>query len=169
MIYISALIVPSIIAIVVFAGLIEKKNVYDLFSDGAKEGIKITLTMFQTLIGIFLAVDMLRESGLLDFAIQKLSVITNIFSIPKEILPISIIRSISGSASIALATDLMAKYGTDSNIGMIAGAIMGSSETTLYVIAIYLNSVKIKKSKKILIPALLADLASVITAILILK
>lgn len=169
MIYISALIVPSIIAIVVFAGLIEKKNVYDLFSDGAKEGIKITLTMFPTLIGIFLAVDMLRESGLLDFAIQKLSVITNIFSIPKEILPISIIRSISGSASIALATDLMAKYGTDSNIGMIAGAIMGSSETTLYVIAIYLNSVKIKKSKKILIPALLADLASVITAILILK
>lgn len=169
MIYISALIVPSIIAIVVLTGLIEKKNVYDLFSDGAKEGIKITLEMFPTLIGIFLAVDMLRESELLEFVIQKLSIITNIFSIPKEILPISIIRSISGSASIALATDLMAKYGTDSNIGMIAGAIMGSSETTLYVIAVYLNSVKIKKSKKILIPALLADLASVITAILILK
>ena len=63
----------------------------------------------------------------------------------------------------------MAKYGADSHIGMIAGAIMGSSETTLYVVAVYLNSVKIKKSKKILIPALLADLASVITAILLLK
>lgn len=169
MIYLSALIVPSIIAIVLFAGLIEKKNVYDLFSEGAKDGIKITLKMFPTLIGIFLAVNMLRESGLLDFVIQKLSVITSFFCIPKEILPISIIRSISGSASIALATDLMAKYGADSHIGMIAGAIMGSSETTLYVIAVYLNSVKIKKSKKILIPALLADLASVITAILLLK
>ena len=143
MIYLSALIVPSIIAIVLFAGLIEKKNVYDLFSEGAKEGIKITLKMFPTLIGIFLAVNMLRESGLLDFVIQKLSVITCFFCIPKEILPISIIRSISGSASIALATDLMAKYGADSHIGMIAGAIMGSSETTLYVVAVYLNSVKI--------------------------
>lgn len=169
MIYLEALIVPTIITIVVLVGLIERKNVYDLFSEGAKEGIKVTIKMFPTLIGIFLAVEMLRESGLLEFVISKLSIITNIFKIPKEILPISIIRSISGSASIALATDLMTKYGPDSNIGMIAGAIMGSSETTLYVIAVYLNSIKIKKSKKVLVPALLADLASVITAIILLK
>ena len=84
MIYLSALIVPSIIAIVLFAGLIEKKNVYDLFSEGAKEGIKITLKMFPTLIGIFLAVNMLRESGLLDFVIQKLSVITCFFVYQKK-------------------------------------------------------------------------------------
>ena len=169
MIYLEALIVPTIITMVVLVGLIERKNVYDLFSEGAKEGIKVTIKMFPTLIGIFLAVEMLRESGLLEFVISKLSIITNIIKIPKEILPISIIRSISGSASIALATDLMTKYGPDSNIGMIAGAIMGSSETTLYVIAVYLNSIKIKKSKKVLVPALLADLASVITAIILLK
>lgn len=169
MIYLEALIVPTIITMVVLVGLIERKNVYDLFSEGAKEGIKVTIKMFPTLIGIFLAVEMLRESRLLEFVISKLSIITNIIKIPKEILPISIIRSISGSASIALATDLMTKYGPDSNIGMIAGAIMGSSETTLYVIAVYLNSIKIKKSKKVLVPALLADLASVITAIILLK
>lgn len=169
MIYLSAMIVPTIITIVVLAGLIEKKNVYDLFSDGAKEGVRITIKMFPTLIGIFLAIGMLRESGLLDFLIEKINIVTYLFKIPKEILPISIVRSISGSASIALATDLMKKYGPDSNIGMITGAIMGSSETTLYVIAIYLNTVKIKKSKKVLIPALLADFASVITAIFLLK
>lgn len=150
-------------------GLIENKKVYDIFCDGAKEGVRVTLKMFPTLIGIFLAINILNSSGFLNFIVGKLIKFTTIFKIPAEIVPLSIIRSISGSASIAMGTDIMNKYGVDSKIGMIAGTIMGSSETTLYVTSIYLGSVKCKKSKKILIPALIADFASVVTAIFLLK
>jgi len=125
--------------------------------------------MFPTLVGIFLAINMLNSSGFLNCIVSKIVKISSLFNIPAEIIPLSIIRSISGSASIAMGTDLMTKYGVDSKIGMIAGAIMGSSETTLYVTSIYLGQVKCKKSKEILIPALIADFASVVTAIFLLK
>ena len=142
---------------------------YDIFCEGAKDGIKVTLKMFPTLVGIFLAINMLNSSGFLNCIASKIVKISSLFNIPAEIIPLSIIRSISGSASIAMGTDLMTKYGVDSKIGMIAGAIMGSSETTLYVTSIYLGQVKCKKSKEILIPALIADFASVVTAIFLLK
>lgn len=150
-------------------GLIENKKVYEIFCNGAKDGIKVTLKMFPTLIGIFLAINVLNSSGLLDFIVGKLIRVTSIFNVPAEIIPLSIIRSISGSASIAMGTDLMEKFGVDSKIGMMAGTIMGSSETTLYVTSIYLSQVKSSKSKKILIPALIADLSSIITAIIFLN
>lgn len=169
MTYLSAIIIPTIITIILVVGLIEKKNVYTLFCEGAKDGINITLKMFPTLIGIFLAVGMLRNSGLLDFIINACRFITDLLNIPSEILPLAIIRPISGSASIALSTDLMMQFGADSRIGMIAASIMGSSETTFYVIAIYMNQIKAKKSRNVLIPAILADITSVITAILFLK
>ena len=112
---------------------------------------------------------MLRNSGCLDFIINIFRFCTDFFNIPPEVLPLAIIRPISGSASIALSTDLMMKFGTDSRIGMIAASIMGSSETTFYVIAIYMNQIKAKKSRNVIIPAILADITSVITAILFLK
>ena len=166
MIYISAMIIPTIISLILFIGLKEKKNVYDLFINGAKEGIKVVFRLFPTLIGIFLAIYMLRSSGLIDFICNIISNITKIFKIPSEILPLAIIKPISGSGSMAIATEIMVHFGVDSNIGKIAATIMGSSETTFYVIALYMSSVKIKDRRKIDIPDLLADLASIISAIL---
>lgn len=168
MIYLSSMVVPIIITSVVLVGILEKKNVYNLFCEGAKEGIKITVGMFPTLIGIFLAIGMLRASGALDYVAKIFSFLTK-FEIPGEILPLALIKPISGSAAMALATDLMTKFGTDSKIGMISASIMGASETTFYVIAIYMNEIKAKKSRNVLIPAILADIASIVTAILILK
>ncbi len=168
MAYLSALIVPIIITTVISVGLLEKKNVYNLFCEGAKDGIKITIGMFPTLIGIFLAIGMLRTSGALDYIVKIFSFLTK-FEIPGEILPLALIKPISGSAAMALATDLMTKFGTDSKIGMISACIMGASETTFYVIAIYMNEIKAKKSRNVIIPAILADIASIVTAILILK
>ena len=165
MVYISSLVVPTIIVIVVIVGLIEKKEIYNFFCDGAKDGIKTMVTMFPTLIGIFLAIGMLRNAGLLDFLAVKLQFITHNFNIPNEVLPLMFIKPVSGSASMALATDLMNKFGVDSKIGTIAGTIMSSSETTFYVIAVYLSAVKIKKSGKVLIPALIADVVCMITAL----
>ena len=169
MIYISSLIIPTIISVILFVGIKEKKLVYDLFINGAKDGAKVVFKLFPTLIGIFLAIYMLRSSGLIDFICNILSNVTKLFNIPSEILPLALIKPISGSGSIAIATEIMAHFGVDSNIGRIAATIMGSSETTFYVIALYMSSVKVKDGRKIVIPALLADLASIISAIIIFK
>ena len=165
MIYISAMITPTIIMIIVLAGLIEKKNVYDLFCEGAKDGIKITLKMFPTLIGIFLAISMLRSSGFLTFLANLFLGAAKIFNIPSEIIPLAIIRPISGSASMAIATDILNSYGVDSKIGLIASTIMGSTETTLYTIALYTSSIKVKKTRFVLYAALLADFVGIISSV----
>ena len=169
MIYLSAIIIPTIISIIIFFGLIENKKVYDLFCEGAKDGIKMTIKMFPTLIGIFLAIGMLRSSGLLEFLSNIIGNFIKNLNVPSEIIPLAFIKPISGSASMALATDIISKYGTETRIGMIAATIMAASETTFYVIAVYMNSIKAKKSRKVIIPAIIADIVSIITAICIIK
>lgn len=157
--YLSSSAIPIMMAIIIIYGLLEKNKVYDTFVEGAKEGMEIVAKLFPTLIGIFVAVGALRSSGVLDFMIQLISPLTNVFHIPSEIMPLAIIRPISGSASTAVATDIMTKFGVDSKIGLIASTIMGSTETTFYTIAIYTSCVGIKKTKYVLAAALLGDLA----------
>lgn len=169
MTYISTMIIPAIISIVLFVGLKEGKKVYDIFIEGAKDGVKITFKLFPTLVGIFIAISMLRSSGLIDFIVSIISNFTKLINISSEILPLAIIKPISGSGAMALGTDIMSKFGPDSNIGMIAATIMGASETTFYVIALYMSQVKVKDSRKVVIPAILADLASIISAIIFLR
>lgn len=166
---VSAYIIPTIITIIVAIGLIEKKNVFNVFSDGAIDGVKTMVKMFPTLIGIFLSIGMLRNSGLLDDLAGRLEFLTSLFGIPNEILPLMCIKPISGSASMAFATDIMNNYGVDSQLGTLAGTIMSSSETTFYVIAIYLSVVNIKKSGKVVIPALIADITTMLVAIVLLR
>lgn len=155
--YISAAAVPVVILSIIAYGVIEKVKVYDTFLEGAKEGLEIVINIFPTLIGIFLAVGALRASGILDIIINFIKPIITVLKIPAEIMPLAILRPISGSASMAVATDIMSKYGVDNIIGIIAGTIMGSTETTLYTIALYTSSVGIKKIRYVLIAALVAD------------
>ena len=116
---------------------------------------------------MFLAIGVLRSSGVLDFIIKLSSPILEIFNFPSELMPLAILRPISGSASIAVATDIMKQAGVDSLIGNIASTIMGSTETTLYTIAIYTSCIKIKKTRFILIAALTADITGIIVSNLI--
>ena len=155
--YISSAAVPIVIVIIIMYGIVEKKTTFDIFVDGAKEGLGIVIKLFPTLLGIFLAISVLRSSGLIDFIVQCISPITDIFRIPSEIMPLILVRPISGSASTAIATDIMKNYGVDSKIGLITSTIMGSTETTLYTIAIYTNCVGIKKIKYVLPAALIGD------------
>lgn len=165
--YISSAAIPLIILLIIIYGLIEKNKVYDTFIEGAKEGIEVVFNIFPTLIGIFVAIGALRSSGILDLIINAISPITNLFKIPGEIMPLMLVRPISGSASTAVATDIMTKFGVDSKIGLIASTIMGSTETTFYTIAIYTSCVGIKKIRFVLAAALLADLAGMIFSIII--
>ena len=165
--YLSSAAIPFFILLIIVYGLIEKNKVYDTFIEGAKEGVEVVIKLFPTLVGIFLAVGALRTSGILDFIINIISPITNLLKIPGEIMPIALLRPISGSASIAVAVDIMEKHGVDSIIGLITSTIMGSTETTFYTIAIYASAVGIKKIRFVLVAALLADVAGTISSVII--
>ena len=155
--YLSNLAIPSIFFIIILFGIKEKKPVFDIFLEGAKEGADIAIKIFPTLIGLFVAVGALKNSGFLDFLINLLLPITKFLCFPKEIMPLVFIRPISGSASIAVGTNLMKQYGVDSKIGLIVSTIMGSTETTLYIISIYSGDIKAKRTRSVLLAALIGD------------
>ncbi len=155
--YISSVAIPFFVTFIIIYGLIERNRVFDTFLEGAKEGVQIVIKIFPTLVGLFLAIGALRASGIIDLLINFITPMLNVLKIPAEIMPLAILRPISGSASMAVATDIMKINGVDSVIGKITSTIMGSTETTLYTIAIYTGIVKIKKTRGILIAALIGD------------
>ena len=165
--YISNAAIPVVILLIVFYGLKEKVKVFDTFLDGGKEGIEIVCKMFPTLVGIFLAVGVLRSSGLIDLIVNMITPLTNILEIPSQIMPLAILRPISGSASMAVAVDIMQNYGVDTLVGIITSTIMGATETTFYTIAIYTSSIRIKKTRGIIIAALAADITGIIVSLLV--
>lgn len=167
--YISSIIIPIIISIIILYGLIEKQKVFDLFMQGASEGMGIVIKLFPTLLGIFLAIGLLRTSGILDFVLTLIEPIIAILNIPKEIMPLAILRPISGSASLGIATDIMKQYGADSLIGLIVSTIMGATETTIYTIAVYTSIVGIKKIRFVLVAALIADFVGMFLATVLCK
>lgn len=165
--FLSNLAMPLIILLIVAYGLLEKNKVFDDFLEGAKEGMGMVVNILPTLIGLFVAIGALRNSGILDMIIRLITPILNVIHFPSEIMPLAMLRPISGSGSIAIATDIMKNYGVDNTIGMMASTIMGSTETTLYTIAVYTSSVKIKKTRFVLLAALAADVVGIIVSVVI--
>ena len=165
--YISSIAIPGIILLIISYGVLEKQKVFDTFIDGAKEGIEIVWQLFPTLIALFVAIGALRSSGVLDAIIKCIEPITNLLHIPSQIMPLAMVRPISGSASTAVATDIMTKFGVDSQIGLIASTIMGSTETTFYTIAIYTSCVGIKKIRFVLVAALIGDIVGMLASVVI--
>ncbi len=167
--FISNLAMPAIILVIVLYGIIEKRRVFDDFLEGAKEGFSIVISILPTLVGLFVAIGALRSSGILDIIIEILTPLLSIIDFPTELMPLAMLRPISGSSSIAIATDIMSNYGVDTTLGMMASVIMGSTETTLYTIAIYTSCVKIKKTRFILLAALTADTVGILVSVAICK
>ncbi len=163
--YLSNIAMPIIIITIILYGVMERRKVFDIFLDGAKEGISVVLNIFPTLVGLFVAVGALRSSGIIDMIINIFTPVLNFVNFPTEILPLALIRPISGSSSIAVATDIMNQFGVDSKIGLIASVIMGSTETTVYTIAVYTSSVGIKKTRFVLWAALIADFVGIVTSV----
>ena len=165
--FLSNLAMPAVILLIVFYGLKSKTKVFDLFLDGAKEGLELTISIFPTLIGLFVAIGALRTSGIIDMITNVISPLLNIIHFPSELMPLAILRPISGSSSIAVATDIVQKFGVDSLIGKMASVIMGSTETTLYTIAIYTSCIKVKKTRNVLVAALIADIVGMLVSVAI--
>lgn len=167
--YISTLAMPITILFIILYAVKEKIEIFDLFLKGATDGIEITLKIFPTLIGLFLAIGMLNSSGILEFTTTIISPILNIIGFPKEVVPLAILRPISGSASMAIANNIIKQNGVDSFIGILAAVIMGSTETTLYTIAVYTSSVKIKDTRGIIIACLAADITGIMLSFFVCK
>ena len=159
--------VPVLMAIILISGLRNRVKIYDAFMSGAKEGLYTTFKIFPALLGLMVAVGMLRALGTLDLIVQGLKPLTNLLGIPSEVVPLGLMRPISGSGSMAVITDIFTQYGPDSFIGRCASVMMGSTETTFYTIAIYYGSVKITKLRHTVKSAILADLTGMIIAVLV--
>ena len=143
------------------------KKVFDIFIEGVKDGVKIVINIFPTLIGLFFAVGTLRSSGIIDLLVNIINPILSLVNFPSEIMPLAILRPISGSSSIAIATDIMKNFGVDSQLGIMAAVIMGATETTIYTIAIYTSSIKIKNTRFVLTASLIADFVGIVCSIVI--
>lgn len=158
---------PLVILIIVCEAFKEKISIFDIFLKGAVEGMEISLKIFPTLIGLFFAIGMLRSSGIIEFIIKLITPILDFVHFPNQVVPLAMLRSISGSASMAVATDIIKSNGVDSFVGIVAAVIMGSTETTLYTIAVYTSSVNIKNTRGVLLAALAADLTGIVVAVLV--
>ncbi len=165
--FLSNLAMPLIILLIVMYSTMEKNKVFDDFLEGAKEGLEIVLSLLPTLIGLFIAIGALKDSGILDIIIRFITPALNVIHFPSELMPLAMLRPISGSGATAVAVDIMKTYGVDNTIGMMASIIMGSTETTVYTIAIYTSCVKIKKTRGILFAALMADLVGILVSVIV--
>ncbi len=163
MIIFSKLIIPIITLIVIIYGLYKKVDIYDEFINGVKEGLNLSLEIFPSIFAMIISVTVLVKSNI----IMDLTKLINLKFIPKEILPVAILRPISSSSSLMLLNSVMSRYGVDSLVAKIASVISGSTDTTIYIIGMYYSSVKIKKIKHSLIIGLLADMACVIISIIV--
>lgn len=164
---ISAFAVPVFIFVFLMSGFISRIDVYDSFVKGAKSGLTATFNIIPALVGLMMGIAMFRESGCLEILTKVLNPITSLIHMPSEIVPLALLRPVSGSAAIAVVTDIFNNFGPDSIQGRIASIMMGSTETTIYTIAVYFGSVGIKNIRYTLFAALTADLCGIVMSVLL--
>ena len=162
-------IVPFLILTVSLFALHKKENTYDLMLSGAADGLKLLATLIPTLVLLMTAVTMLRASGAIALLSRWCAPVFSFFGIPPETAMLILIRPISGSAALAVGAELMAQYGVDSQIGRTAAVMLGSTETTFYIISVYFGAAGIKKTRYAIPAALIADFTGFFMASLTVK
>ncbi len=163
--YLSLLIIPLFILFTVLYGTAKKVRVYDSFVAGAKEGPAIILKIFPYLLTIFVAIKGFQASGVFDFLSDAFYSLFAFLEIPIEAISMAIVKPLSGSASTALFTDIVKTTGADSMATQMSAVIMGSAETTFYVLAVYLGAVGIRKTRYLVPVCLVADFIGIVVAV----
>lgn len=161
---ISNYILPIFVCLIVVYGFFKKVDVFATFTEGAKNGFNVFLSILPSLTALFLAIEMLKSSGGTEILTKILSPIGKLLHIPSEVLPMCILSPVSGGGSLSIYESIISEYGPDSYIGRAASVMMGSSETTFYAIAVYYGAVNIKKIRHTAICSLCADLTSFIVS-----
>jgi len=165
--FISDLMIPLTIVAIVSYGLLKRSNVYDSFLEGAMEGMKITVNILPTLVGLMVAVGVLRASGTLGYIADFLAPLTRLVGFPEEALPLTLMRLVSSSAATGLQLDVYATHGPDSFIGRFVSVMMSSTETVFYTFSVYFLHIGITKTRYTLSGAILANIVSVIASLVI--
>ncbi len=166
---VESFIIPGLIFIIICASLKDKIKTFDVFSEGVKEGMSTVINLFPTLLALFLSINMLRASGIINYLSDIFGGILELVSIPKELTSLVFLKPISASSCMAIATDIFNQYGVDSILGLITSTILGATETTLYTLAIYTGAIKKKISKKLLIIAIFGNFLGILLSSIICK
>ncbi|RAS79713.1 spore maturation protein [Priestia endophytica] len=165
--FISILLIPLIIGFILIYATFKKIPTYELFVEGGKEGISLAFSIIPYLVGMLVAISIFRASGAMEWLLSFLKPMLLAIGIPPEIVPLALIRPISGNAALGMTSDLLATYGPDSFIGRLASVMQGSTDTTFYVLTVYFGAVGVKKMGDAVKVGLLADLVGIIAAIVI--
>ena len=160
--HISVGVMPTVFFIIIGYGWIKRVDIFDAFLSGAAEGVKTLFGILPALVGLIAAITMFRVSGALAFLTSLLAPVTRLLGIPAEIMPLALLRPVSGSGALAIVNDLLQTAGPDSMVGRIASVVMGSTETTFYTLAVYYGSIKIRDSRYTVPAALLADVTGLL-------
>ena len=155
-------IIPLIVVTIIIYGIYKKVDIFDTFIDGVKEGMKLSINLFPTIFAMIIAITLITDSNIINYICNLLKPLFNKISFPTEVLPLALLRPISGSSSLVILNDILAKYGPDSFIGRLSSVMQGSTDTTIYIISMYFASIGIKKTRYSLTVGILADLLSVI-------
>lgn len=161
----SAWAIPVMIAFIPLYAYLKRVPVYESFVDGAKDGFSTAIGIIPHLVGMMVAISVFRASGALDFFVGWMTPLLESLRVPPEVLPLGILRPLTGTGSLAFTTDLIKTYGPDSMIGRIASTVQGSTDTTLYVLTVYFGAVGIKNGRYALKVGLFSDVVGFIAAI----
>jgi spore maturation protein B len=162
---ISLWAIPVLLVVIPLAGLIRQVKVYDVFIEGAKEGFDVGVKIIPFLVGILVAIGMFRGSGAMELLTSALRPLATATGFPAELVPLAILRSLTGSGSLAFTTDLVKTHGADSLIARTAATMYGSTETTFYVLAVYFGAVGVRRTRHAVPAALVGDVVAAIAAV----
>ena len=161
--------IPLVVCVILIYGIYKKVDIFDTFIVGVKEGMKLSVNFFPTIFTMIIAITMITDSNVIFYICNLFGSFLGKIGFPSEVIPLAMLRPISGSSSLVLLNDLLNRYGADSFIGRLASVMQGSTDTTIYIISMYFSSVGIKKIKYSLLAGLLADLVSVIISFIVVK
>ena len=164
---ISKIVIPLFVLFIIFYGVKKRVNVYDSFLEGAKEGLIMVFHITPTIVAMVLAVNIFLDSHFIDGILGFLKPLFDFINVAIDILPMAILRPISGTASLAIMNDIFTNFGPDSFIGRLASTLQGCTDTTIYLLALYFGSIKVTKTKYSLPVGLFADLMGIIAAFVI--
>ena len=157
--------IPVLLVIIPLIGMIRGIKVYDVFIEGAKDGFQVAVRIIPFLVGILVAIGMFRASGAMDMLTNALRPLMARTIFPPELFPLVVLRTLSGSGSLALTTDLIKRFGPDSLLGRTAATLYGSSETLFYVLAVYFGAIGVKKTRHMIPAALVGDVVAALVAV----
>lgn len=157
--------IPVLLVGIPLVGMIRGIKVYDVFIEGAKDGFNVAVKIIPFLVGILVAIGMFRGSGAMDLLTNALRPILASTGFPPELFPLAVMRTLSGSGSLGLTTDIIKTHGPDSMFARMASTMYGSSETTFYVLAVYFGAIGVKRTRHAVPAALIADIVAAIAAV----